>query len=183
MRGFLNIRIALGNQFLRKKKNQVSRNRSIYNFDTAKTAGILFDGNEEGTFQHIKEFSKFLKSKGIQTKLLGYVESKELPDEMVLWDNCDIVSLKEIDLLLKPKSPAAQEFLQTEFNILFDLSLKNYFTLHYISTLSPANFKVGRFTEDENDFDFMINVNKRPAVDYLIEHIRNYLSTLNKNIH
>ncbi|MBE0654798.1 MAG: hypothetical protein IH594_13430 [Bacteroidales bacterium] len=179
MRGFIKIRVALGEYVLKKRKKQSLRNRHVYNFDTAKTAGILFDANEPETFKCIKEFSKFLKSKGIKSKLLGYTESREIPGEMLLWDNCIPVSINEIDFLLKPKSENAQEFIRTEFNILFDLSLKQYFTMHYISSLSAANFKVGRYTEDANDSDVMINVSKNPTLEYFTEQIRKYIAILN----
>ncbi len=173
--------MALGNYILKKKMKNSVRKRKLHNFESAHSAGILFDANDKEAFGHIKEFSGFLKSNNISTRLLGYVESNELPDEMVLWDNCDLVSLKDIDWFLKPKTVVANEFITTEFNILFDLSLEHYFTICYISKLSSANFKVGRYTEDDNDFDFMIDINKNPRVDYLIEQIKNYISMLNNS--
>jgi hypothetical protein len=179
VRGFLKIRTALGNYILRKKIKSSSRKKQLHNFETAKTAGILFDAGDTESFKYIKDFSKFLKSENIKPQLLGYIESKEVPDEMVLWDDCDIVSINEIDWLLKPSSPEALRFINTEYNILFDLSLTHYFTMCYISKLSSAIFKVGRYTEEDNDFDLMIDVRKNPQVDYLIEQIKNYLSILN----
>lgn len=179
MRGFIKIREALGDYVLKKRKKQSLRNRHVYNFDTARTACIIFDANEPETFKHIKEFSKFLKSNGIKLKLLGYTESRELPDEMLLWDNCIPVSINEIDFLLKPKSEAAREFIRTAFDILFDLSLKHYFTLYYVSSLSLASFKVGRYTEEANDYDLMINVSKNPSLEYFTEQIRKYIAILN----
>lgn len=158
------------------------RKKQLYNFQTASSAGILFDAGDIASFKDIKEFSKFLKSKNINNRLLGYIESKEVPDEMVLWDDCDIVSINEIDWLLKPKTEAALNFMDTEFNILFDLSLNHYFTMCYISKLSSANFKVGRYTDDDNDFDFMIDIKKNPRVDYFIEQIKNYISILNNPV-
>ena len=95
MRGFLKIRTALGNYILRRKIKNSSRNKHLFNFDTAKSAGILFDASDTESFKFIKNFSKFLKSENIKTQLLGYIESKEVPDEMVLWDDCDIVSINE----------------------------------------------------------------------------------------
>lgn len=156
-----------------------TRNKHLHNFETANSAGILFDASDTESFKYIKEFSKFLKSNNIRTYLLGYIESKEVPDEMVLWDDCDIVSINDIDWLLRPKSPAALDFINSEYNILFDLSLKHNFTMCYISKLSSADFKVGRYTDEDNDFDLMIDVNKNPRVDYFIEQIKNYISILN----
>ncbi|MFW5645123.1 MAG: DUF6913 domain-containing protein [Bacteroidota bacterium] len=179
MRGFLKIRTALGNYILKKKIKNSTRNKQLYNFNTAKSAGILFDASDTGSFSYIKEFSRFLKSNGIKTQLLGYIESKEVPDEMVLWDDCNIVTIQDIDWFLKPKSPEALDFIAREFNILFDLSLTHYFTMCYISKLSSANFKVGRYTDEDNDYDLMIDITKNPRVDYFIEHINNYLSILN----
>lgn len=166
---------------MRKKKKQTPRKRAVFNFETAKTAGVLFDANDPDGFTSIIDFSKFLKKEGIKARLLGYVEDKELPDQMVLRDNCEFVSLKDIDLFLRPKNQAGVDFMNTEFDLLFDLNLKEYFTAEYISTLSIARFKVSRFIKADNDFDFMINIEKNPSVEYLIEQIKIYVAILNKN--
>ncbi|MGC9344929.1 MAG: DUF6913 domain-containing protein [Bacteroidales bacterium] len=180
MRGFLKIRTALGNQLLKKKKKQTPRNRAVYNFDNAKSVGILFDANHSDAFDSIIAFYKFLKKRGIKSQMLGYVEDKELPDQMVLRDNCEFVSLRDIDLWLRPKNEAGVNFMKETFDILFDLSLEDYFTMHYISTLSVAKFKVGRYKDTPNDYDFMINIDKKPSVEYLIEQIEVYVEILNK---
>lgn len=112
--------------------------------------------------------------------MLGFVESKEIPDNMVLRDNCELLTLNDIDLWMRPRTPEAVDFTNSDFNILFDVSMRDNFILHYLSTLSVANFKVGRYKTTENDYDFMINVEKKPSVEYLLEQIKIYVSILNK---
>jgi hypothetical protein len=180
VRGFLKIRKKIGNYFLVRKMKNHPRKKELHNFDTAKTAGILFDANDVDSFKSIKEFSKYLKSLGINTRLLGFAESKEMPDEMVLWDDCDLINIKDIDWLLRPKAEVAGAFIKEEFNLMFDLSIDYNFTICYISNLSAANFKIGRFAHHDHDFDFMIDISKQPSIDFFIEQIKNYVSILNK---
>lgn len=165
---------------LKNKKKRTPRTRVVHNFDTAKTAGILFDAGEPDSFHLLLDFTKYLKSNGIKSKMLGFVESKEIPDNMVLRDNCELLTLNDIDLWMRPRTPEAVDFTNSDFNILFDVSMRDNFILHYLSTLSVANFKVGRYKTTENDYDFMINVEKKPSVEYLLEQIKIYVSILNK---
>jgi hypothetical protein len=73
----------------------------------------------------------------------------------------------------------AEEFISKNFDILFDLSACNYFPLEYIIKLSIAKFKTGRYTEQDNDYDFMINTGENMDLVYLIEQLKNYISILN----
>jgi hypothetical protein len=43
---------------------------------------------------------------------------------------------------------------------LINLSLEDYYPVHYITALSPATFKAGRYSPDDQYLDFMIDIEK-----------------------
>ena len=166
---------------IRKKKRLIVRNRKVHNFTTAKSVGIFFDTTDTESFQKIRDFSKQLKDQKISSEILGYVNSEEIPGELLLWDSCHVLSNKDLDWKFRPKNQIVEKFISKEFDILFDLSLSDCIPSIYIISLYNAQFKVGKFREGENDLDLMINIDQDNSVKYLIEQILNYVSMLNKS--
>lgn len=180
MKIFVKPRKSLTMFSIRKKKKSIVRNRKVHNFTTAKSVGIFFDVIDTESFQKIRHFSKRLEYNNIKTEILGYVNSDEIPGELILWDACHVLSNKDLDWKFRPKNQIAEEFISKEFDILFDLSLSDCIPSIYIVSLAMAKFKVGKFREGENDLDLMINIEQDNSVKYLIEQIINYVSMLNK---
>lgn len=162
-----------------RKLKKLSRKRVVHNFNTAKSAAIVFDTADNETFRHIRDFSKYLEERGIRTKLLGYVDAEEIPGDLLLWDKCHVICKKDLDFLFRPKDEEVLSFIAKDFDILFDLSVRDYFPVGYITTLSRASFKVGRYSEANQNPDFMINISSAPNVEFLIAQIKNYVSILN----
>ncbi len=162
-----------------RRKRKINRNRVVHNFQTAKDTAILFDATDPQTFRHIRDFSKYLEKQRIRTGLLGYVNSDEVPSDMVLWENCHVMCKKDLDFLFRPTDESVIQFMERDYDILFDLSMNDFFPLTFATVLSRAKFKVGRYKESLNDTDVMIDIKKEPTVDFLIEQIKNYVSILN----
>ncbi|HYW96931.1 MAG TPA: hypothetical protein VE870_15150 [Bacteroidales bacterium] len=162
-----------------RKQKKLRRNREVHNFNTAKEAAIVFDTPDHETFRHIRAFSKYLEEFGIRTRLLGYIDSDEIPGDLLLWENCQVISRKDLDYFFRPKDAEVLGFIDRDFDIMFNLSKENYFPITYITTLSRAKFKVGRYSGGENNSDFMINISSDPSVEFLIAQVKNYVSILN----
>lgn len=112
--------------------------------------------------------------------MFGYTPEKEIPDEVAIREKCDVISVKDLDWLFRPAGESAGKVLEEDFDILFDLSLTPSFPLSWLSELSTASFKVGRYSEDPNDYDLMIHIHSNPSIEFFIEQIKNYVSILNK---
>lgn len=170
----------LGYSVLRNRAKKVTREKSVQNFDTAKSAVILFDTSLKNCFPPIKEFSKFLKDNGIKTSVYGYVPQKETPQEMLLWANFEFINRKDISWYGSPKGEVVDNYFKKVPELLFVISFDQVLPLEYLIQLSKAKFKIGCFTENENDLDLMIN----PAglacdTDYFIEQVKHYVKILN----
>ena len=99
---------------------------------------------------------------------------------MSLWDNCQIIIPKDLDLFFRPRMEQVEKFIEKDFDILIDLSLEDSTPGYFICSLSLAHFKVGRFRESENDIDLMINIDQDRSVEFLMGQIRTYVAMLNQ---
>lgn len=169
----------IGRRVLKKKLKGFERHVHAHNFETAKSAVILFDANQAASFSHIKDFRKFVESKGIQCKAFGYVELKEIPQEMLFQKSFSFITKSDLNWYLRPTGEVADDFYSRNPDILFDLSMKVPLELQFLVKLSRAQFKISSFTDEENDYDLMIKLNELDDVGYLCEQIKHYVSMLN----
>jgi len=179
--GFISdIKLKLGLKILRSKSKKLKRKRGVFNFDNAKTVGIVFNATKQESFDIAYEFVKYLEQKSIKVETLGFVDSKEVRDFYRETVNTKYFSKKNLNWYGKPKNENVEKFINKNFDILIDLSLIDEYPILYISALSKAKFKVGRFSGKSEYLDFMIDISKKPQYNFLIEQIKHYLLSLNK---
>ena len=170
----------IGYWVLKRHFSKISRDKSVQNFETASRAVIVFDTTIPNCFHPIKEFVKFLKKQDIKTFVLGYVSEKETPQEMLLWPNIEFLTRKEVTWYGRPKDEIAKKYFSKKPDMLFVLSFQENLTIEYLTRLSEAKFKIGCFTENENDLDLMINpANKECEAGYFLEQVKHYIKMLN----
>jgi len=169
--------------YLRKRSiNQRPQrlNRKVFNFNEIKTAGIIFDATHLVSYDVVKNFLKVLKEKNIEVTIIGYVNSKYLIDLYLYRKGFIFLTKNDINWYGKPNISIIQPFIDKEFDILFDLTLEECFPLKYISIMSKAKFKVGKYSEANDYLDFMIDINKEKN---LLKQIKDEIKLeKNKNI-
>ena len=171
------IRRFFGAYELKKKSKHVKRNKRINNFTTAGSAGIIFNCRNEEEFTAVKEFREFLESESIKADVIGYISDKVVPDHYLLRTGYNFFCQKDLTWYYKPNMPFIDDFIRMEYDILFDLSLKEFFPVNFIVKLSPSAYKVGRY-QDTEKYDLMIDIKEEESVSYLIKQIKHYLSIL-----
>jgi hypothetical protein len=174
------LRENIGRRVLNRKKKDFLREVKVHNFQTAKSAVVLFGTDDPESFPAIKEFRKFIEAKEISCKAYGYVHQKEIPQEMLFWDSYSFITRNDLNWYYKPSGEVVESFYAQDPDILFDLTNHAPLELQFLVQLSTARFKIGLFTEEENDYDLMINLTKRTDVGYLTEQIEHYVSMLNQ---
>ncbi len=173
------LREYIGKRVLKKKKKGYQREVCVHNFETAKSAVILFDASEPDTFQVIKDFRKFVESQGIKCAAFGYVKQKEIPQEMLFWKNYSFITKSDLNWYLKPTGESVESFYNQNPDMLIDFTRELPLELQFLIQLSSARFKIGSFTEKENDYDLMINLTEQKDIAFLAEQIRHYVAMLN----
>jgi len=156
-----------------------SRETTVHNFETAKSAVILFDATTPNAFPAIKEFREYMEEKGVTCTVYGYVPEKEVPQEMLFWKNFFFVTKSDLNWYMKPSGETVESFFSQDPDILIDFSLGLPLELQFLVRPSKARFKIGCYTEQKNDYDLMINLTEQEDMAYLGEQIKRYVSMLN----
>jgi len=163
----------IANRILSSKLNSVVREKKVFNLDSAKSAGILWEINQKESFDRIENE---LANAGIKTIGLCYSHSKKavLPEEIVGF------SRKHSNWTEIPKTELVDDFIQQKFDILIDLTGQRYFQMVYVTALSLAAFKIGYSGKSANYFDLNIEFREQPDPSQLAEQILYYLKRINK---
>lgn len=172
------IKSKIGQFNLKKRLKHLNRQVKTHNFKTANSAGILFSSPDEESFDAIKDFLSFLSEQDMKVIALGYVPSKKIPQQFLMRKGINFYCNSDLNWYYKPKNELIDQFINQQFDILFDLSIHDYFTVNYVGSLSKAAFKIGKQTDNAYQ-DLIFDVNKNKSVDFLIEQIKHYLNILN----
>ncbi len=173
------IRENIGKRVLKNKLKGVKRETLVHNFETAKSAVILFDAQKKDAFKIIWEFRGFLKDHEIDCTIYGYVNQKEIPPDMLFWKDLHIINKSNLNWYLQPKGENVELFRKEDPDMLIDFNTNHRLEIQFLVQLSPARFKIGCYTEEMNDYDLMINLPGEVDMAYLSEQIKHYVSILN----
>jgi len=173
------LRETIGKKVLKNKLKSFHRETQVHNFKTAKSAVILFDALKENAFKIIWEFRGFLKDKGIDCTIYGYVNQKEIPPDMLFWKDLHIINKSNLNWFFLPRGENVELYKKEDPDMLIDFNTNHRLELQFLVHLSPARFKIGCFTEEKNDYDLMINLSEPNNMSYLSEQIKHYVSILN----
>jgi len=173
------LRETIGKRVLKNKLKSFRRETRVHNFKTAKSAVILFDALKENAFKSIWEFRGFLKDKGIDCTIYGYVNQGETPPDLLFWKDLYIINRGSLNWFLQPKGEVVELYKKEDPDMLIDFNTVHRLELQFLVQLSPARFKIGCYTEEKNDYDLMINLTEKSDMSYLAEQIKHYVSILN----
>ncbi len=153
-----------------------------FNFNKIETVGILFDATSPEDLELVKKYVGFLKEHRKKVKVMGFFNTKEIPSLTYSKLEYDFFSSKELNWFGKPTPAFIKNFMEEEFDLLIDLNIADHFSLKYISALSKASFKVGRFSEKDTEiYDLMIESDNTQTLKYFMKQIDIYIAMLNKN--
>jgi hypothetical protein len=178
---FRSIRLRLGNSILEKEKSRTRRNTGYSGMNNVRKIGIVWDASRTDDFAALSKLHLQMGERGIDVKILGYYDGKELPDKYTAIRFLSIIKRNELSFFYIPKSTEADVFIRTGFDILIDMNFEHIFPLVYISTLSAAVFKVGLFGSetDSSIFDLMMEIKKPVKADNYLYQIIHYLEMIN----
>jgi len=173
------IRENIGRRVLKNRLKGFKRETQVHNFESAKSAVILFDAQKKDAFKIIWEFRGFLKDHEINCTIYGYINQNEVPPDMLFWKDLHMINRSNLNWYLQPKGETAELYKKENPDLLIDFSTNFRLEIQYLVQLSPARFKIGCFTEEKNDYDLMINLSEQNDMAFLSEQIKHYVSILN----
>ncbi len=171
----------IGRYFFNKSIDRIQRNRVVHNLDTAKTIGFLYDATDEKEYLTVCDLVKSFQNNNKNIKALGYLNYPIIPHYCIPKLSFDYFTQKDINIFYIPTNSFIDDFVKKDFDILIDLSLKDFFPFHYISGISKAKFKVGKDGKNHSlYYDLMFKVDDEILLKDYIKQICNYLLILNK---
>lgn len=150
----------------------------MFSFETSKIVGVVFKTDTQSDFELVKRFLHFLSDQDNKVVALCFVDNKKVPDYYLLRKGFNFFSRNDLNFFFIPKTNFIADFIEKPIDMLIDLSIDDNFPLNYISSLSNAKFKIGKFQKERNCFDVMIDNKKDNSVETLIKHIKHYIPVL-----
>jgi hypothetical protein len=154
------IKSRIGRQRLADKAGSADRAITLCTLSEAKNIGIIYDATEYISFEIVRDLVKQLSNNSISISVLGYVDSKKLIDHYLYRKGFDFFCRNDLNWYYKPLSSQTEQFINEPFDILLNLSLDYKFPIQYISSVSKATFKTGRYSPEDTSLDFMIDIEK-----------------------
>ncbi|MBN2520539.1 MAG: hypothetical protein JXB17_08550 [Bacteroidales bacterium] len=176
---FSGFRKNLGNFSLTKRLKKLKREKKVFNFKSAKTAGIIFSANNESDWLENKLFIDFLKSQDIQLTILVYLKNKKLKNYYTHINKINYFSIEDLKWSYTPKPGFVNRFMEKDYDLLIDMDTEHSFPTAYITALSKAHFKVGLKNNEHNYFDLMIDLGNFKNKEEYFNQIKHYLSIIN----
>lgn len=151
------------------------------NIDSANSIGIVYCADDPGDVEFIKNYIQSIRNKGKLVKSLGFIHVKELPLGLNGSMMHQYFALKELNWYFKPSSQFIDNFVNDEFDILMDFGLPEQLPIMFISSMSRAKCKVGRYLKKYVElYDVMIEADENKKLEYVVNTTHSYMMLLNK---
>jgi len=172
---FYNLRKTIHLFFLKRKLKKVNIVHQARTYGQTKKIGVLFDASTSSNIEVTTKFARQLLHEGKTVELLGYLdndkESKSIP--------YDYMTRKNISILLKPGHPKVKNFITKNFDILINLFTDENIPFEYISSLSNASYRIGRYQEQkEYCFDLMISYDQTKELKGYVDQVLHFMKAI-----
>ena len=151
------------------------------NLSLSRSIGLIFRSESESDFILVKQFRKHLQGEyGIQkVEALGWIDDKELPDYAVSQRGFRFLTRTNVNWHYQPGGEDYQKFVNTNFDILIDLSFDEVLPLRFVLKNSKANMKVGRFDESSyKHYNMTLNLPENTLMDEYLKQMDKYLNVI-----
>lgn len=173
------IRTKLGRYFLRNHTAKLQRERLAIKLKDARNIGIVFDMHSEEEYVAVGDFVRSLQQSGKKVWVLGYSKAKRSPVYFSPKLSYDLILRGDVDFFLLPRAKFIPQFIEQEFDILFDLRSDNELPLAYVVELSKARFKIGSGKSGQfGPYDIQIDATEVMTIPALIDQMVYYIDTI-----
>ena len=170
----MGLKSKIAKRILNSQLNAVSREKKVFNLDSAASAGILWEIDQKESFDRM---TQELVKAGIKPTGLCYFPFGKtvIPEDIIGFSKKQTNYWTEI-----PSVALVEDFIHQKFDLLIDLTGQKYFPILYITALSEATFKIGYAGGSQNYFDLNIDFPEKPETSQLADQILYYLKRINK---
>jgi hypothetical protein len=172
------LRSRFGTYRLLKEMKQLKREHRFINIEDARKIGFLFNASDAAALREIQGYIQRIATQKKEVVVLGYIE-KDTPENPLKKLGYSYFTRKNVNWLLIPNDTGVKEFTYSNFDILICVDNENCFPLQYISAMSKAVMRVGKYSEGNVRFyDLMINQKNNDLKSYF-DQVDHYLNLIN----
>ncbi len=172
--------MALKNIIIKRNIKKSVRKVQFFNYETAKSVGILYCIDSKTNFDRIKQYISDLSNRNLKVYALGFVKK---PEEIGITyfgqGNFNFFSEKHIGKTGKIKEVCISDFINADIDLVINFTTSNNFYLEYVFALSKAKFKVSSIIDCKYS-DLNINYDRSKDLNYFISQVDHYMSTIKK---
>ena len=171
--------MAVGNMIFMTRLRLPQKRRQVVSFEQARKIGMLYDATLEGDYESVKNYVKTIRADHKEVVALGYVDGKDLSRNQFAQLGLDFFTRKDLNWNMIPHSLEVRNFINEPFDIHTNLNDSNCFPLNYISAMSKARFRIGRYSKTNlHHFDFLIEAGNSTSLQQFIKEADKYLRVI-----
>ena len=176
MNAFTKLRMAVGNMIYMRKLRQPQKRRQVVSFEQARKIGMLYDATSDSDTETVKQYVKTIRGEHKEVIALGYVDGKDLSRNQFAQLGLDFFTRKNLRWNMIPDCLEVKNFINEPFDILINLNEGDCFPLNYITSMSKARFRIGRYNKNLiHNFDMMIDAGNSTSLANFIKEADRYL--------
>ncbi|QZE14921.1 hypothetical protein K4L44_03530 [Halosquirtibacter laminarini] len=156
-----------------KRVKEKRRSANPYKLEEAKHIGIIWNMDDPDAPKSIQKIINELKRPGCFIHTLAFSRKANVTEKQSIHNI--ILTPKNTSWTGKPKEQEAEEFINTSFDILIDLSIKHEFSLIYALAMNNSRFKLTCNSEHYEFADLFIQAPNKSILD-IYDLMKEYVS-------
>ena len=169
----------MANQILKSKLKKLQRKKQFFGWENFQSIGIVARIDSEADYNSIKKISSQLKKEGKEVQIIAYIPEKIIPDYLVSSAIGIFFNVNDLSSFLIPKNDFVNGFVESEPDVLLDLSFSSSFVIKYIVSLSKAKMKIGNDNSVKTEFyDLMLKIEDESDVAHFVDQVKYYLNVI-----
>lgn len=169
------IKNRLFGRFIKSKPYTDKHQRTTKHWNEIKSIAFLVDGADPLALRTLLNRLYEFEKSGKKLTFIGYVN--KLPpfeDEHIKW-----ITKKDLSWIGIPKLNNIKYFIEKDFDVLINTSLKSIRPLEFIAAYSKAHLRIGLYDEHKTYcYDFMIHVPQNSNTNIYLDQVEHYLNML-----
>jgi len=161
---------------LQKKLSELHVVHRSVSLAEVKTICIFFDAADDNNVSAVKKFIHQLEQQNKNVTSVGYLPKEKKDITITL----NYFTGKSVSWFNVPHNNLVEEYADKSFDLLLNLYVDEAQPLEYLSALSNATCRVGRYIDNKSYYcDLMIALKQNDTLQHLIEQTENYLNQIN----
>jgi len=174
-----NIKNFFGKIILSNKIKLFNSKNKRPSFEKLFEIGIIYNADDKTNENKIQEFAAELRQEGKKVFLLGFINQKELPLKRTQNISSEFFWKEKLTFFNLPIKEKIGNFLDSNFDVLFNIYFEEENALIGASLLCKAKYKIGATVNQSTQlFDMTIDTGKNKDVYFLAKQMEFYLKTV-----